>query len=93
MIVIAIFMVLGALFIAISALGVLRFGDLYSRIHAVTKAASFGLLLIALATVVYFSTVIVVLKIILVLFFIFLTAPLSAHSIAKSNEDTKDDAK
>jgi len=82
-------MVLGSLFIAISALGIVRFGNIYSRIHAVTKATSLGVLLLSIATIIYFSTVIVFLKALLIILFIFLTAPLSAHSIAKANEDTK----
>jgi multicomponent Na+:H+ antiporter subunit G len=39
---------IGALFILLSAIGVLRFSDALSRMHALSKASTFGILLIFL---------------------------------------------
>jgi multicomponent Na+:H+ antiporter subunit G len=75
---------LGACFILIAALGILRFGDIFSRLHATTKATSFGILLILIGISLHFSTWLIILKALLIVLFIFLTAPLAAHSIAKS---------
>ncbi len=79
--------ILGAFFILVSAIGLLRFPDLYTRMHATTKATSFGLLLMILATAIYFNTGMVWLKAVLVIIFIYLTAPLASHSIAQSDDD------
>lgn len=82
--VIAILILLGTIFILIAAVGLLRFNDLYSRMHATTKATSFGILLLIAGVSLFFNSGIVWLKALLVVIFIYLTAPLAAHSIAKS---------
>lgn len=83
--------ILGAFFILVSAIGLLRFPDLYTRMHATTKATSFGLLLMILATAIYFNTGMVWLKAVLVIIFIYLTAPLASHSIAQSDKDKEEE--
>jgi multicomponent Na+:H+ antiporter subunit G len=83
---------LGAFFILVSAIGLLRFPDLYTRMHATTKATSFGLLLLILGTAIFFNTGMVWLKSVLVIIFIYLTAPLASHSIAQSADDTKEES-
>jgi len=80
---------LGSLFILIAALGLLRFRDVYSRMHATTKATSFGLLLIVSGVALNFLTIVVVIKAILVIVFIYLTAPLAAHAVSKSMYRTR----
>ncbi|SMO40145.1 monovalent cation/proton antiporter, MnhG/PhaG subunit [Saccharicrinis carchari] len=80
---------LGSAFILLAAIGLIRFNDLYSRLHATTKATSFGLLLLIIGVGLFFNTGTVWLKALMVIVFIYLTAPLAAHSIAKSDK-TKD---
>lgn len=80
------FIFFGALFLLISAIGLVRFPDIYTRMHAITKATSFGLLLIIIGIAIFFNTGIVWLKAALVIVFIYFTAPLAAHSIAQSEE-------
>lgn len=80
----ALFFFLGALFILVSAIGLVRFSDLYGRMHATTKATSFGLLLLLVGTGIFFNTGVVWLKVAMVVLFIYLTAPLASHSVAKS---------
>ena len=41
-IVVAILIVLGAFFAFVAALGIVRMPDLYTRMHAATKAGAFG---------------------------------------------------
>jgi len=84
---ISILIVIGALLILIAAVGLLKFKDLYSRIHATTKATSLGLLLVIVGVMIYFNLWDVTLKSILIIVFIYLTSPLAAHSIAKSYKD------
>ncbi len=80
----SVLLISGALFILIASLGLLRFKDLYSRMHANTKASSFGILLLLIAVLLFYGNWIIILKALLVIIFIYLTAPLAAHSIAKS---------
>lgn len=85
-IIVAIFVILGSLFLLLAATGLLRFRDTLSRLHASTKAPSFAMLFIVLSVCIYFSLPILFLKAFLLIVFIYLTAPLAAHSISKSRE-------
>lgn len=80
----------GSFFILVAAIGIIRFPDIYSRLHATTKATSFGILLIVLGVVLYCFNFQVLIKSILILAFIYLTAPLAAHCISNSSERKKD---
>ena len=86
-----IFFFLGAFFMLVSAIGLVRFPDLFSRMHATTKATSFGLLLLIVGTGIFFNTGTVWVKAILVILFIYLTAPLASHSIAQSEKKKEED--
>lgn len=79
----AILLVSGALFMFVAALGVVRLPDLFTRMHAATKSASFGAVLMLSAVAVYFGEVWVIFETILVIFFIFLTTPVGAHMIGR----------
>lgn len=83
-IIISILILFGAFFILVAAIGILRFKDLYGRLHATTKATSFGLLLLLAGVSLFFNLFPVYIKAILIIVFIYLTAPLAAHSISKS---------
>lgn len=85
------FFLFGAFFILVSAIGLVRFPDIYARMHAVTKATSFGLLLLLIGTAIFFNSGAVWVKAILVAVFIYLTAPLASHSIAQSNKKEKEE--
>ncbi|MDX9748108.1 MAG: monovalent cation/H(+) antiporter subunit G [Paludibacter sp.] len=90
---IAVFLLLGSFFILIASIGMVRFKDLYGRLHASTKATSFGILLLLVGASLYFNDVNVYVKTVLIVIFIYLTAPLAAHSISKSykNDVAKSD--
>ncbi|MCW3804724.1 monovalent cation/H(+) antiporter subunit G [Plebeiibacterium marinum] len=88
---IAALMIAGALLILIASIGLLRFKDLYSRIHAATKATSLGILLLLIGVIIYFKVLDITLKSILIVVFIYITSPLAAHSIAKSFRDSSDE--
>ena len=83
-IVISLLILAGAFFILVAAIGIVRFRDLYGRLHATTKATSFGLLLMLLGVCLFFNLAEVYLKTVLILLFIYLTAPLAAHSIVSA---------
>lgn len=83
-IIISFFLLAGSFFMLVSAIGLLRYKDLYSRIHAGSKATSFALLLVIIGAAVFFNLPVVYLKSIFIVAFIYLTAPLAAHAIVKS---------
>jgi len=85
----AVLIVLGAIFMFIAALGVVRFPDLYTRMHAVTKASSLGVSLMLVSVAVYFSEVWIAFAALSVVVFIFLTAPVAAHLVARAAYYTK----
>lgn len=86
-IIIHILILTGTFFILLAALGLIRFKDLYSRLHAGTKAPSFGIFLLILGVSIYFNSPMVYLKGLIIVIFIYLTSPLSAHAIIKSYHD------
>ncbi len=88
-ILISFLLITGAAFILLASLGILRFPDILSWIHATTKATSFGLLLILIGVGLFFNTPLIYFKVFLVIIFIYLTAPIAAHSIAKARKSEK----
>lgn len=82
---------LGSVFILIASIGLLRFRDPFSRMHATTKATSFGLLLILAGVSLFFLSALLAIKALLVVIFIYLTAPLAAHSISRTIRKTRND--
>lgn len=74
----------GVFFSLVAAIGIVRLPDVYSRIHASSKSTTLGLAGILLAVLVHFGTYEVTTKVLLVIFFTFLTAPVGAHMIARA---------
>ena len=83
-IVAAILLVAGSLFAAIAGLGVLRLPDLYTRMHAASKAGAVGAGLILLAVAFVAFDYAVVLRSAFGILFLLLTTPVSAHLLARS---------
>lgn len=79
-----ILILLGSIFILIAAIGVFRFKDVMNSMHATTKASSFGLLLILSGVALQIMTLFVIIKAVLIIIFIYLTAPLAAHAVSST---------
>lgn len=77
-------MIGGTAFMLIAALGLLRLPDLYTRMHAVTKAGTLGIGLVLVAAAVAFGEVSVATRALVALLFVLLTAPVSAHMIGRA---------
>lgn len=77
------FLVLGALFCLSAGLGLVRFPDVLTRMHAGTKPQVLGLLLTAVGAGVRLGGWAVVGPLLLVVVFQVLTAPVSAHMISR----------
>ncbi|MDZ4260962.1 MAG: Na+/H+ antiporter subunit G [Pseudomonadota bacterium] len=76
----------GALFTFIGSLGLARLRDFYTRLHGPTKASTLGVGCLLIASSVFFSNQGdgISLHEVLVTLFLFITAPISAHLLAKA---------
>lgn len=78
-----ILLVAGAAWCLLAAVGVLRFDDVYSRMHAATKTPTLGLLLVLCGAALHLDGP-DALKLLLVGPLVFLTAPVGAHLIGRA---------
>lgn len=85
-IILSVLVLLGAVFTFIGSLGLVRFKDFYTRLHGPTKASTLGVGCLLIASSVFFSITGEGLSLheILVSVFLFITAPISAHLLAKA---------
>jgi multicomponent Na+:H+ antiporter subunit G len=75
---------LGVLFLLLGAVGILRFPDCYTRMHAAGKCDTLGSLLVVSGLAVYHGVSSESAKILFIAVFIFLTSPTATHAIARS---------
>lgn len=76
---------LGAAFALIGSVGLVRLPDIFTRLHGPTKATTLGVGSILLGSILFFSARQgLSLHEVLVTIFLFLTAPVSAHLIARA---------
>ncbi|MFC0473992.1 monovalent cation/H(+) antiporter subunit G [Robertmurraya beringensis] len=80
------FILIGTIFCFLSAIGLVRFPDVYTRSHAASKSTTLGVLFSLIGTFLfflmeegYFS-----IRLFLGIFFVFLTAPVATHVIIRS---------
>ena len=79
-----ILLVLGAGFAFVAAVGVVRFPDVLTRMHAATKPQTFGLLLILAGLALRIESLSDLTLVAVVALFQLLTAPVSAHMVARA---------
>jgi len=84
-VVIVILVTLGTLFVLLSAIGLIRMPDTYMRISVNTKAATLGVGLILVGTAVFFNDLSTTSRALVIILFVFLTAPVSAHLIGRAS--------
>jgi len=85
-ILLSLLILIGAGFTLIGSLGLLRLRDFYSRLHAPTKASTLGVGSLLIASALFFSYQDEGLSLheVLVTLFLFITAPVGAHLMAKA---------
>lgn len=76
---------LGALFVLLAAIGTLRMPDQYLRISVNTKAATLGVGLLLTSAALFFLETSVTTRVITVIIFILITAPVGAHLIGRTS--------
>lgn len=74
----------GAILCLIAALGVFRMPDLFTRMQAAAKTSTLGVGCTILALAIHFADTGVTTRSVLVILFLFLTAPIAAHMIARA---------
>ena len=75
---------IGAIFSIIGGIGMLKFSDFYSRMHAVGVSDTMGAWFILLGLIFLGGWSLVSAKIALILLFLFLTGPAASHALAKT---------
>lgn len=82
---VALMIIIGAAFSLIAALGLVRFPDVYTRMHAASKAGTLGSGVVLIALGIYSDDIGTLSRSIAGVIFFLLTAPISAHLLAKAS--------
>ncbi|HLA31570.1 MAG TPA: Na+/H+ antiporter subunit G [Pseudomonas sp.] len=83
---VAFFLLLGSLFALVGAIGLYRLPDFFMRLHGPTKLTTLGVGGMLIASLIFFSSrgTGISLHELLITLFLFITAPVSAHLLAKA---------
>lgn len=77
--------IIGTGFVVLAVAGLFRFGDVFSRLHASTKAVSLGVIVSLGAAATQVTEVGDAAKIVLAGVLLFVTAPVSSHMVARAS--------
>ena len=75
---------IGSFFAVVGGIGILRFPDFYTRMHAAGLTDTMGAILILTGLMVQAGFSLVTFKLAMILFFLLITSPTSAHALASS---------
>lgn len=83
---VSIAILVGSAFVLVGSIGLLRLRDFYMRLHGPTKATTLGAGGTILGSLIFFSAQRGALSLheLLIVLFLFITAPVSAHMLAKA---------
>lgn len=85
----AVLILLGGALSLAAAIGLLRFGDLLSRMHASAKPQVLGLLLVAVAIGIQYPTWSTVSTLVIIISFQLVTIPVATHMVGRAGYRTK----
>ena len=74
----------GGAFVLVGGVGVLRFPDMYTRLHAASVTETLGAGLLILGMLLHSGSWLVAVKLILLGVFLFATGPTAAHALART---------
>ena len=80
----AVLLLAGVALFVVAGAGLVRFPDVFSRMHAATKPATLGLLLVVLGACLSVDSASDRAKLLLVAAFQFVTAPVAAHMVGRA---------
>lgn len=78
------FLILGSLVALLTSIGLLRFGDVFLRMHASSKTATLGIGFIMVGTALYFGEPLITIKLLALLAIYFFTAPTGTQVLARA---------
>lgn len=81
----AVFLLGGVAFMLVATIGLLRLPDLYTRMHAITKAGTLGTGLVLVGVAISFADLSVSTRAVTAILFVLFTAPVSAHMIGRAS--------
>ena len=83
----ALLILLGSIISVISAVGIVRFPDIYTRAHAATKTTTVAVLITLTGAFIYLwiDEGFISIRLILGIIFVFLTAPVSGHLVLRAS--------
>ncbi len=81
---ITIFLFIGGFFMLLAGFGILRFPDVYTRMHAGTKSGTLGVSGALIALSIFFWDTEITVRAMLPIIFTLITAPVAAHCISRS---------
>ncbi len=84
LVIVGVLILIGACFTLIAAIGLLRLPDVYCRMHAASKAGTLGSGVMLIALAFYSGDIAVASRAVAGVVFFLLTAPISAHLLAKA---------
>lgn len=79
-----ILLLLGAAFMLLAAIGLVRMPDVFMRMHSSTKSATLGVGLIMLGVALRFDDFTISVRALAIVVFLFSTAPVAAHMIGRA---------
>lgn len=80
----SVFIVLGSSLAFVAAVGLQRFDDVLARMHAATKPATLGLMLVVVGAMLVLPEPGSILKLVLVILLQVVTAPVGAHLVGRA---------
>jgi multicomponent Na+:H+ antiporter subunit G len=83
-VIVSVLILAGVALALLAALGLQQFPDVFGRMHAATKPATLGLLLIATGAAVHLGEPPAIAKLALVVILQFVTAPVAAHMVGRA---------
>lgn len=88
---IAVLVLLGAVFVLLGSVALVKLPDFYTRLHGPTKATTLGLGSLVLASMIFFNFVQNELSLqqLLIALFLFITAPVTAYMLIKAGMHQK----
>ena len=79
---------MGTFFFATATIGLFRFPDFYSRMHATGKGDTLGMLLSLVGLALYTGFSLTSVKILLIAVFVFITSPTATHALLRAAFDS-----
>jgi len=83
-ILVSVFLLAGATFMVLAAVGIVRLPDLPTRMHASTKAGAMGAMFTMAGVALHFADSVVFARAFAIVIFILITSPIAAHVIGRA---------